>query len=170
MVSDYFMSTYGYAPTDWCRDPNWKDKCCEFCAGTICSSILHKVLKGELLWSLCVHTMSCEHYWVYRNENICVWLGYVWVDTDQESSEVKHNIQCQIKGKPYGQQQCYAVLMKIVPNVYFDNQWVKIEYGISGVINWISKYIENLINTHEATILPQHLEQFPDCLLVLFLG
>ncbi|KAL4225404.1 hypothetical protein ACF0H5_016094 [Mactra antiquata] len=32
-VSDYFQSAYGYGPTSWCLDPNWKGRCCQFCAG-----------------------------------------------------------------------------------------------------------------------------------------
>lgn len=32
-LSDYFMAQYSYPPTYWCRDPNWKGRCCAFCAG-----------------------------------------------------------------------------------------------------------------------------------------
>ncbi|XP_045181277.2 A disintegrin and metalloproteinase with thrombospondin motifs 16-like [Mercenaria mercenaria] len=32
-VSDYFLSTYNYTPSSWCLDPNWKYRCCQFCAG-----------------------------------------------------------------------------------------------------------------------------------------
>ena len=35
-LSDYFMDQYTYEPTTWCRDPNWKDRCCQFCAGKYC--------------------------------------------------------------------------------------------------------------------------------------
>ena len=29
------MSSYNYAPSTWCTDPNWYDRCCALCEGIV---------------------------------------------------------------------------------------------------------------------------------------
>lgn len=31
-VGKYFKKTYNLRPSQWCLDPKWKEKCCDYCS------------------------------------------------------------------------------------------------------------------------------------------